>query len=113
MEECPHCGEPIEEYAESCAHCGSDFETGWKPDVDYFSVDLPEDESSVSQAYLQHAPRITWDGIVSWFLVFASAMLFLWAGAKLYQAVFLLFVVPLAACFLIFHRILTAGKRMH
>lgn len=45
MEECPHCGEPIDEKAKSCPHCGADDETGWKPDTDYWSVELPEDDA--------------------------------------------------------------------
>ncbi len=39
---CAHCGEMIPEDATFCKHCGSDHETGWNPDVDYYSVDLPE-----------------------------------------------------------------------
>ena len=47
MDECPHCGEPIEEDATFCRHCGSDEETGWSPDVDYYSVELPEDDDEL------------------------------------------------------------------
>jgi hypothetical protein len=46
MEECPHCGEPIDEEATFCHHCGSDASTGWKADTDYDAVELPEDEES-------------------------------------------------------------------
>ena len=42
--ECPHCGELIEENASFCRHCGSDEETGWNPDADYLSLELPEED---------------------------------------------------------------------
>jgi len=44
QDECPHCGEPVEEGATFCRHCGSDAETGWNPDAEYESIELPEDE---------------------------------------------------------------------
>ena len=44
MDICPNCGEPIEEDAQACPHCGSDDETGWNPDVEYYSLELPEDD---------------------------------------------------------------------
>lgn len=44
MFDCPNCGEPLEENASFCPHCGSDPETGWNPDVDYYSIELPEDD---------------------------------------------------------------------
>ena len=50
MDECPHCGEPLPEKAESCPHCGSDFETGWKPDTDYYAVELPDDATPAQRA---------------------------------------------------------------
>ncbi|MGH9363129.1 MAG: zinc ribbon domain-containing protein [Thermoanaerobaculia bacterium] len=43
-DECPHCGEPIDEEATFCRHCGSDAETGWNPDAEYLSLELPEDD---------------------------------------------------------------------
>lgn len=40
---CPNCGEPVHnDNASVCPHCGSDEETGWHPDADYRSVDIPE-----------------------------------------------------------------------
>ena len=49
MDFCSHCGEPVENDARSCPHCGSDHETGWNPDAEYLSLDLPgvddDDES--------------------------------------------------------------------
>jgi hypothetical protein len=46
--ECPHCGEPIDGEANACPYCGSDGETGWSSDIDYYSVDLPDDDSEWS-----------------------------------------------------------------
>jgi len=55
MSTCPHCGEYIEDAAESCPHCGSDYETGWNPDADYHSLDLPsfddEDDEHFADPY--------------------------------------------------------------
>jgi hypothetical protein len=44
MDECPYCGEPIDPDAEFCRHCGNDAETGWNPDSDYESLELPGDD---------------------------------------------------------------------
>jgi hypothetical protein len=55
MDLCPHCGEPLEEDATACPHCGSDYETGWNPEAEYYSVELPElDEEDESP---EEAPR--------------------------------------------------------
>ena len=43
---CPNCGEPVENDAAFCAHCGSDAETGWHPDAEYQSLDLPDFEDN-------------------------------------------------------------------
>lgn len=50
MDECPHCGEALEKKARFCRHCGSDDETGWSPDVEYHSVELPEASSDLEGA---------------------------------------------------------------
>lgn len=42
MYPCPHCGEPLADNAVCCRECGSDLETGWNPDVDYYSVEIPD-----------------------------------------------------------------------
>lgn len=44
MDICPHCGESVPDRAQACPYCGSDFETGWNPDADHLSVELPEDD---------------------------------------------------------------------
>jgi len=47
---CPNCGEPVPDDASVCPHCGSDEETGWNPEADYLSVELPEDDEDSSPA---------------------------------------------------------------
>ncbi len=42
MNVCPHCGNELPSNASCCRACGSDAETGWNPDIDYHSVELPE-----------------------------------------------------------------------
>lgn len=43
IDECPHCGAPLRPNAVACRECGSDIETGWSDDIDYHSVELPEE----------------------------------------------------------------------
>ena len=45
---CPHCGHPLSPRAVACRECGSDIETGWSEEIDYYSVELPEEEISSS-----------------------------------------------------------------
>lgn len=45
MDYCPHCGEKLAADATACPHCGSDAETGWNPEAEYYSVELPEDDT--------------------------------------------------------------------
>lgn len=71
---CPHCGEPISERATSCRHCGSDAETGWHEDVDYYSVDLPEDDEPASSSGAGPGKSI-----IAWVCVF-GVMLFVFRG---------------------------------
>jgi hypothetical protein len=46
FETCPNCGESFPAGRLACPGCGSDAETGWREseDIDYMSLDLPEDE---------------------------------------------------------------------
>ena len=43
---CPNCGEVVPDGASVCPHCGSDEETGWNPDAEYNSIELPEEEDN-------------------------------------------------------------------
>ena len=76
-DECPHCDKPIDEDATFCPHCGSDSETGWKPDTDYYSVELPEDEDEHEE---ERPPR-------------ALFRLRFWAGPALVALALAFFVV--------------------
>jgi len=49
-DECPHCGAALRPGAVACRECGSDFETGWSPDVDTASVELPEETPSEARS---------------------------------------------------------------
>ncbi|MBI4602557.1 MAG: zinc-ribbon domain-containing protein [Planctomycetes bacterium] len=102
MDDCPHCGEPIEEDAESCPHCGSDFETGWKPDADDYALDLPDDDPIVPEdapARPRGAPAL--EVALSASLLLAAAVLFValhvYVGGQGWGVV-LPFVLLLAAC---------------
>ena len=41
---CAHCGESVPEDARSCPHCGSDADTGWAPEDENDSIEIPEDD---------------------------------------------------------------------
>lgn len=83
MHDCPHCGEPVENDSESCPHCGSDFETGWNPEADYYSLELPEDdEAPAPEDSTPHAREISVENIVGLVLVLASGLLFFWVTRK-------------------------------
>ena len=47
---CPHCGEPCPDRTHACPHCGSDDETGWHPDADDRSIELPENDRAPGAA---------------------------------------------------------------
>ncbi len=47
MFRCPNCGGDVPDNARACPHCGSDEETGWNPDADYLSVDIPDEENEL------------------------------------------------------------------
>ena len=86
MFDCPNCGEPVKNESSFCPHCGSDAETGWKPDVDYYSIELPEDDD-----YEMENPPTTSDdsfnrfrNILGLLTVLLCYILFVIAGYKQY-----------------------------
>ncbi len=83
MEWCPHCGEPIDGAASSCPHCGSDDETGWNPESDYYSLELPEDDLHDESFEPSRARAVSWPwpGTV---LVALAVGGFFWAGFAAY-----------------------------
>ena len=106
MDECPHCGEPIDENAESCPHCGSDFETGWNPDADYLGLELPGEETEIREEYGSIWSYLRWEKTLGLVLVGACGALFLWAGATAYGPAVVPFAVLLALCgFFCFRRL--------
>jgi hypothetical protein len=48
LQDCPHCGSPVESSSICCKACGSDVETGWgdPAEIDYQSIALPEEDSN-------------------------------------------------------------------
>ena len=116
MSVCPHCGEPLDEDAAACPHCGSDDETGWKPDADYYSVELPDDDlEAPGYSEPQGRPRTPgshppaypewrWERALGMLLVVAAAALFLWVGSRTYQALVAPFALLLGICLLVFWR---------
>jgi hypothetical protein len=78
MDECPHCGEPIEEEAIRCPHCGSDMETGWNPEVDYCSLELPEDDREREEVRPSDSRRLRWSVVAAAVLIALSVVGFLW-----------------------------------
>ena len=56
MEVCPNCGEPLPQNAVACRACGSDAETGWRDDVDYYSIEIPEEDDDEVRASLSRRP---------------------------------------------------------
>jgi hypothetical protein len=86
MDDCPHCGEPLDDDASSCPHCGSDFETGWNPDAEYYGVELPEEDEPAPPGARPAGgavrPRELRAGhLGSLCLVAAAALLFFWVVA--------------------------------
>jgi hypothetical protein len=105
MDECPHCGEPLKEDAECCPYCGSDFETGWKPDVDYYSVELPEDDSDTSRRGVYSLPELRWERFIAFILIVASAAMFVWVGVHAHGTRLIPFAAVLAVCFWLYWRL--------
>lgn len=112
MDECPHCGEPIDEGAESCLHCGSDFETGWKPETDYYAVDLPEDELETGLQYPASGAVSALEIGVSWSLVAASLALFTAIVLKYYPSAAVGSALILISSLAVFHRSIRPRRRV-
>ena len=110
MDECPHCGEPLEEEAESCPQCGSDFETGWKPDTDYYAVELPEDDTSYEES--QDTTEVPWESLGSLFLIILAALVGVWTAASVHGRTVLPFVMALALGVWLYYRWLTPRPRV-
>jgi hypothetical protein len=112
MDECPHCGEPLAEDAESCPHCGSDFETGWKPDTDYYAVELPEEEPAFSQDYSPPSTDIRWESFAWYVLVAASVGGFIWVGRQVEPSggILVAFTVLLLVSLVVFHRWVSTAR---
>ena len=77
MDTCPHCGEHLNRDAQSCPHCGSDFETGWNPDAEYYSVEIPEEESYPLDDEPIRAVTYPWQTIGYNVAVFVAAFIYL------------------------------------
>ncbi len=95
MDYCPHCGEEISPDAECCPHCGSDAETGWNPESEYYSVDLPEEEDYTPR----NAQRSS--GIIP---VVVAAVLALVALARLPKGEGIAVAIVLCICLVVFLR---------
>ena len=77
--ECPHCGALVPSRRICCASCGSDLETGWKDaqEIDYSSVDLPDEELASEADPEIHQAKIRSVGILLAFFIAAPLSLFL------------------------------------
>jgi len=104
MDECPHCGEPIDNDAESCPHCGSDYETGWKPDADYYSLELPDEEAERGSKGYSSIPELRWERGLGRVIVLTAAAAFAWIGGRAHGTIIIPFVLLLAVCGWIFCR---------
>lgn len=85
MDICPHCGEPIDEDARSCPHCGSDEETGWKPDADDYSFELPNDDFDTEESrrrtpVFASIPELRWEEVGGLLWVVGAVAVFAWVG---------------------------------
>ncbi len=105
MDPCPHCGEPVAPHAEACPHCGSDFETGWNPDAEYYSVELPEfdddDVLEVGESRKEPAP-VNIEPIVGSVLVAVSALGFVFITRAVENPTGMLAVVLLCASYFVY-----------
>jgi len=99
MDVCPNCGEYLDERATICPHCGSDEETGWKSDLDYYAVELPEEDYDERFVEALDPASSDWPG----YLVVALGMgCFVWAGFRAYEWGILLPLAFLGLCAFLF-----------
>ena len=89
-------------------NCGSDFETGWLPDAEYYSLDLPDDDEDNFDETAEVPPPasgVSYDDIVGLGAVVLSAVLFLWATSRYFpEIVTVVCAIGLGACFWLFLR---------
>lgn len=92
MFDCPNCGESVQNDASFCAHCGSDAETGWRPDAEYQSLDLPDFEDNDYDPAPTYSEDVTQrlKNIVGPGAVVLCFVLFLSVGYKRYN----LWIIP-------------------
>ncbi len=107
-DECPFCGEPIDSEAQVCPHCGSDAETGWNPDSDYESVEIPEDDLvpvPLAPSVDQLARQIR--AFMGPAVVFAAWIFFIAVGSLIYKPPPLVLIpaLYLAVCVFVLHRL--------
>jgi hypothetical protein len=113
VHDCPHCGEPLEEGADSCPRCGSDDETGWNPDSDYYGVELPEDDvPGTREEHPRQTRELNPEALVGPLLVFAAGLAFFLLTRQLRDVPTALASSSLLlACLVIFYRWLREGAR--
>jgi hypothetical protein len=111
MEECPHCEEPLDEGAVSCPHCGSDSETGWNPDSEYYSVELPEEDLLESKDCGATSASTGWEKAASASLVLMACVLFLTVGTGQYQRLLLPFLGGLLLCMFLYYQWLSPKRK--
>ena len=113
MNDCPHCGEPLEEGSDSCPHCGSDDETGWNPEADYYGLELPEDDAAgPREEHPRQARDVSLEGLVGPLFVFAAGLLFFLLTRQLRDVPTALAAgLFLLACMVIFYRWLRKSRR--
>jgi hypothetical protein len=109
---CPNCHESIaDDNAQSCPHCGSDAETGWKPDVDYHSLELPEDEDfDLESSVYRNGGSDRLRALAGPVLMGVSLALFVVVGYQHYRLGVVLPAVFLAAMAVVCLRILAKSR---
>lgn len=99
MDECPHCGEPIEDEAVRCPHCGSDTETGWNPEKDSYSFELPDDDLETEEDGSTRSGSLRWPVVTAAVIVALSTVGFFWSfsGVRGRTALYALLAVAVVA----------------